>query len=167
MNNLTTELLKQIGRPSAPLVVQSVETTASFFTQWLQTDPLRWLDYIRGIDFHKPVWESVLNRDDVLARFVSPGSGVAKPFAYFTVPGESNARLGTNYPSYEFQLWKCLAPIKVLESRASGIKHAKSDPVSRLGGGLQHIIASRDLNKLAAVPRLASKVNTLTNKKYG
>jgi Bacterial toxin 46 len=152
MNDLTTELLKRLGLPAAPVVIQGIETTASFFAQWLQTDPLLWLDYLRGMDFHKVVRVTTLDQGAVLARFVVPGSANAKPFAYFTKPGESNARLGTNFPSYQFQLWKCLASIKSLESRASGIKFTLSDPVSRLGGGIQFIIASRDLRNLEALP---------------
>ena len=50
-DDVVAQIRRALGLPSAPLVNRSVEATVLFFTEVLQTDPLQWTKYLRGIAF--------------------------------------------------------------------------------------------------------------------
>lgn len=144
-----------LGLPSAPVVNRGVATTIAFFENDLHIDPLKWIDYLRGIDFHAVVPRASNSFDDPLptavrrellptftrlARHRSTGPARSKPFLYFTTPGTSPFSTGTSFPESQFELFECSAPIWALKSRASSISFGPTDRVSRMGGGLQYII---------------------------
>jgi hypothetical protein len=137
-------LQARLGLPASPLVQTGLTTAARFFRTVIGRDPMDWWPYLRGIDFHKPVTVKILPKGTVLARFDSLGDRSLKPFVYFTTPGTSPFSLGTSFPQAEFNLFETDRPTPALESRASGLSFSPSDRVSRLGGGVQFIVAFRD-----------------------
>jgi hypothetical protein len=137
-------LQTKLGLPAAPIVRAGLTTAAHFFRTVLYQDPITWWNYLRGIDFHNPVTIRTLPKGTRLVRFESLGDRSLKPFVYFTAPGTSPFSLGTSFPQSEFKLFEVDRPTPALESRASGLSFSPSDRVSRLGGGIQFIVAFRD-----------------------
>jgi hypothetical protein len=125
----------------------------TFFRETLRQDPLNWISYLRGIDFHKPVRVAWLPRGTRLVRYDSTGNRTLKPFAYFTKPGASPYSLGTSFPAVEFKEFELGRSVQALVSTASGIKFGVRDRVSRLGGSVQYIIAFADSPALVRVGR--------------
>jgi len=143
-------LLGKLGLTPAPLVRAGLSTAAHFFRTVVHVDPSGesvWR-YLRGIDFHKPVNVTVLPQGTALARFDSLGDRSFKPFVYFTKPGTSPFSLGTSFPQSEFKLFETDRPTTALVSSASGLSFSPSDRVSRMGGGVQYIVAFRDAASL-------------------
>ena len=50
-----------LGIPLAPYVRAGVSLAISYYRHHLEIDPLEWVDYIRGIDFHSRVTLGYLN----------------------------------------------------------------------------------------------------------
>jgi len=139
-------LQSKLGLPGAPVVLAGLTTVAYFFRTVIQQDPMNWWQYLRGIDFHKPVTVRTLARGTKLVRFDTLGDRPPKPkpFVYFTRPGTSPFSLGTSFAQSEFKLFETDRLTPALESIASGLSFSPTDRVSRLGGGIQFIVASRD-----------------------
>lgn len=140
-----------LGLPEAPVVQEGLATADQFFRDVLHLDPIVWIGYLRGIDFHKPVRVEMLPRGTRLIRYDSMGDRSLKPFSYFTRPGVSQDRLGTNFPSVEYKEYETVRSINALRSTASGIKFGITDRVSRPGGGVQYIIGFADSPALTRV----------------
>ena len=141
----------KLGLPGAPMVTNGLTTTVRFFTTVIKQDPDRWVDYLRGIDFHKPVRIERLPKGTRLIRYEPTGDRKLKPFVYFTKPGTSPHRLGTSFPEVEFKLFETTRPIEALVSAASDISFSPKDRVSRPGGGTQYIVAFADAPALVRV----------------
>lgn len=137
-------LRERLRLPDAPLVRAGIGTVERFFHETLHVDPADWIDYLRGIDFHKPVSIERLPRGMSLIRYESTGHRTLKPFAYFTKPGTSPHRLGTSFPSTLYKVFELDRETSALRSVASGITFGITDHTSRLGGGVQYIIAFAD-----------------------
>jgi hypothetical protein len=153
-------LREKLGLPTAPLVLAGLSTTAVFFRSVLHQNPVRWWEYLRGIDFHKLVTVETLPKGIRLIRYDSLGERSLKPFSYFTSPGTSPHSLGTSFPSSQFKLFETNRHTPALKSWASSISFSprpgesrafEFDPVSRAGGGVQYIIAFADLPPLFRV----------------
>ena len=142
----------KLGVPCAPVVESGIRTTLKFFRDVLWEDPFEWRDYIRGIDFHKPVYVDHLLPGNRLSRHTSTSPGRDKPFVYYTKPGTSPFSTGTSFEESEYELFEVPqeigSPIHALVSSASGIKFHPGDRVSRLGGGVQYILSFEDAKKL-------------------
>jgi hypothetical protein len=149
--DVVERIRRALALPGAPVVVQGLGVTAAFFHDTLREDPLRWLDYLRGIDFHAPVRVRFLSSGSRLSRHRGTGAARDKPFVYFTVPGTSPFRTGTSFPESMFELFECTAPVNALESRASSISFGPTDRTSRAGGGTQYIIAVSAMSSLRRV----------------
>jgi hypothetical protein len=143
----------KLGLPGAPMVKNGLTTTVRFFDTVVRQDAAAWVDYLRGIDFHKPVRVERLPKGTQLVRYESTGNRSLKPFLYFTKPGTSPHRLGTSFPSVEYKLFETMRPVDALVSAASGINFSPSDRVSRPGGGTQYIVAFADAPALVRVGR--------------
>jgi hypothetical protein len=144
------ELRKALGLPNAPLVMNGLGAAAGYFTTVLKVSPFKWIDYLKGIDFHKDVQQVILNRGRELARH-KPDNPAFKPFLYFTDPGHSPMRTGTNFPNVTFERYEVTSPISALESAASSISFSPTDRVSRPGGARQYIIPAADFRWLKRV----------------
>jgi len=151
MSNNVDALRTKLGLPGAPLVKDGLNTTVRFFNTVLRQDPEKWVGYLRGIDFHKPVRVERLPKGTQLVRYESTGDRSLKPFLYFTKPGTSPHRLGTSFPQVEFKVFETTRPIEALVSAASGINFGPTDRVSRPGGGTQYIVAFADAPALVRV----------------
>ena len=134
----------KLGLSNAPLVRANLVATEEFFRLTLHQDAGSWIDYLRGIDFHRPVRAELLPRGTRLVRYESTGNRTLKPFLYFTRPGTSPNSLGTTFASVEYKEFEVDRPVRALVSTASGISFSPQDRVSRLGGGLQYIVAFAD-----------------------
>jgi hypothetical protein len=151
------ELVRHLGVTAAPLVLAGIAKADSFFRVHVNADPLEWLDYLRGIDFHKQVAETWLKAGQRLIRHASTNPGRPKPFVYFADPGASPTRLGTTFPSTRFEEYAVTDPIRALESYASSLSFGRDprtgdfDRTSRVGGGRQYIVANRDTRGLKRV----------------
>jgi hypothetical protein len=141
----------KLGLPGAPMVKDGLSTTVRFFNTVLRQDPQKWVGYLRGIDFHKPVRVERLPKGTQLIRYDSTSDRSLKPFLYFTKPGTSPHRLGTSFPSVEYKLFETTRPVEALVSAASGINFTPTDRVSRPGGGTQYIVAFADAPALVRV----------------
>ncbi len=137
-------LRTKLGLTDAPLVRAGIAAAEEFFRITLRQDASDWLDYLRGIDFHKPVRSEWLPRGTRLIRYESTGNRTLKPFLYFTQPGASPNSLGTSFPSVEYKEFELNWKTRALVSTASGLSFSPHDRVSRRGGGLQYIIAFSD-----------------------
>jgi hypothetical protein len=144
-------LREKLGVPAAPAVLSGLEAAALFFRSVLQEDPLKWVDYLRGIDFHSPVLYVTLPKGTQLVRHDSLGSRSLKPFAYFTDRGASPTRLGTTFARTEYKEYETDRATPALKSSASSISFGPRDHVSRGGGGVQYIVAFKDLPQLTRV----------------
>jgi Bacterial toxin 46 len=141
----------KLGLPGAPMVKDGLSTAVRFFNTVLRQDPQKWVGYLRGIDFHKPVRVERLPKGTQLIRYDSTGDRSLKPFLYFTKPGTSPHRLGTSFPSVEYKLFETTRPVEALVSAASAINFSPADRVSRPGGGTQYIVAFADAPALVRV----------------
>jgi hypothetical protein len=153
-------LRERLGLPAAPLVLTGIQTTVLFFRSVLAEDPLTWAGYLQGIDFHNPVTRETLPKGTKLIRYESRGDRSLKPFSYFTNPGASPTTLGTTFGSSEYRAYETDRPTPALKSRASSISFNRLDKtsllpgaqpfdrVNRAGGGIQYIVAFRDLPSL-------------------
>ena len=145
-----------LGLPDAPMVRNGLAEACRFFRHELGVSPDDWQDYFRGIDFHCPVALRELPEGTQLARHVSTGRARPKPFVYFTIPGTSPTSTGTTFPAVRFERYRVQSPVRVLVSVAAPIsfnnlQKCVFDDVSRMGGGTQYILASRDLVHLVAL----------------
>jgi hypothetical protein len=140
--------------PDAPLVNAGLDTTRQFFATAVNADPLAWLEYLKGIDFHKPIAAVTLQRHHALVRFDTLSSTRLTPFGYFTDPGVSPFHLGLSPSSYVFKTFTVVQPTPALVSTASSLSYGPSDRVSRIGGGKQYIISRADWPKLLTVSKL-------------
>jgi hypothetical protein len=146
-------LRNRLGIAAAPVVRAGLAAADLFFQKTLHEDPHQWIDYLRGIDFHKRVSAEWLRSGTRLVRYDSPGQGRPKPFVYFTRPGTSPNALGTTFPTVQFNEFETVHDVYALVSTASGIKFNALDRVSRLGGGLQYIISIAEASALRRVQR--------------
>lgn len=137
-------LRRKLGLPPAPVVTAGLATAANFFRTVVHQDPMQWWQYLRGIDFHKRVTVVTVPKGTSLVRYESLGDRSFKPFVYFTRPGTSPFTLGTSFPASEFKLFETDRDTRALESIASGINFAPDDRMTRLGGGIQYIVAFAD-----------------------
>jgi len=144
-------LRNQLGIADAPMVRAGLAAADLFFRKTLHEDPRKWIDYLRGIDFHKQVSAERLPRGTRLVRYDGPGQGRPKPFVYFTRPGTSPNALGTTFPTVRFNEFETVHDVYALVSTASGINFGVRDRVSRLGGGLQYIISFAEASALRRV----------------
>lgn len=139
-----------LGLPAAPLVNHGLEIACGFFRTVIHEDPTRWIDYLRGIDFHQSVHVDTLPPGTPLAQHQHADGARHKPFVYFTKPGVSPTATGTTFDRVQFMLYETAHPTVALVSKASPIsfndmRQGRFDPVSRAGGGVQYIIAARDM----------------------
>jgi hypothetical protein len=141
--SLVEALRARLGLPSAPLVLRGLGETDRYFREWLKLDPLEWIDYIRGIDFHKPVERTTVTAGTKLVRYEPPDMK-PKPFIYFTRPGTSPHSTGTSFPIYRFVEYRFVVGVTALRSYASDMKFGPHDPISRPGGAVQFIIRAID-----------------------
>ena len=145
------ELRTKLGLPAAPLVLTGLRTASDFFRTVVREDPLKWWQYLRGIDFHRRVEVRRLPRGTKLVRYESLGDRTLKPFSYFTESGTSPFSIGTSFPAHQFKVYEAARDTAALVSTASGLSFSPTDRVSRLGGGTQYIIAFADLPALVRV----------------
>ena len=158
-----------LGLPGAPLVDSNLLQTLLFFRTVLFVDPFeasgdgkpRWLGYLHGIDFHRPVTYRELPPETRMSRHSGDYLTVDKPFVYLTKPGTSPYSTGTSFPESVFELWKTTVITPALESYAAPMQYALRTPggeivqhradASRMGGGLQYIISKRAFTSLRSV----------------
>jgi hypothetical protein len=144
----------ELRLPDAPMVNLGLAATAEFFGTVVNADPMKWLSYLRGIDFHRPVRQVIVERHKTLVRYESVDRREIRelpPFGYFTEPGVSPFHTGTSWPAWDFKEFNVVAPTRALLSSASSISFTPSDRVSRQGGGIQYIISRADWPKLLRV----------------
>ena len=139
----------KLGLPPAPLVLTGLQVAVVFFKSVLGEDPMRWWEYLRGIDFHQPVRVELLPAGTRLSQHESLGGRRDKPFAYYTTPGTSPHATGTSFPSSRYKLYETTHPTQALVSIASPMQfndlaQRRFDRVSRPGGGKQYILAAAD-----------------------
>lgn len=146
-NDIESLRLK-LGVPDAPMVMDGLRLVDAYFRLHLHLDPTLWIKYIRGIDFHRPVHDVILNQPTELVRH-KPDDATVKPFSYFAKVGSSPMRTGTNFPNVTFERYTVQRPIRALESVASSISFGPADRVVRPGGAIQYIVATADLDRLA------------------
>ena len=147
-------LRQELRLPDAPLVNNGLSITAQFFRTVINADPLMWLSYLRGIDFHREVRQILLARHKTLVRYESADRREIRqlpPFGYFTEPGVSPFHTGTSWPAWNYKEFNVVAPTRALVSTASSISFGITDRVSRQGGGVQYIISRADWPKLLRV----------------
>jgi hypothetical protein len=148
------QLVQKLGLTPAPLVLAGAREVVGFFETHLHTNPMSWLEYIKGIDFHKSVRQVSLLPGRRLIRHSSTAPPRAKPFAYFADVGASPTRLGTTFPSTAYEEKIVPYMMRALECFASSLNFGRDpstgrfDPVSRAGGAKQYILADRDARGL-------------------
>ena len=148
------ELRLALRLPNAPMVNNGLAVTADFFRTVLNADPMKWLSYLRGIDFHREVRQVLLERHKTLVRYESADRREIRelmPFGYFTETGVSPFHTGTSWPAWNFKEFNVDVPTRALRSFASSISFTPTDRVSRPGGGVQYIISRADWPKLLRV----------------
>jgi hypothetical protein len=147
-------LRTSLSLPDAPLVNQGLAVTAQFFRTVINTDPMKWLPYLKGIDFHRPVREVRFARHTRLVRYDSVERREIRelpPFGYFTNPGRSPFHTGTSWPSWNYKEFTVMKDTRALESTASSVSFGPQDRVSRIGGAVQYIVSRADWPKLLRV----------------
>jgi len=144
-------LRDKLSITKSTVVDDGLTAADDFFRSTIGQDPMAWIDYLRGIDFHKPVKVEWLPRGTRLIRYESAGNRTLKPFVYFTRVGTSPNSLGTSFAAVDYKEFEVDRPIRALISTASGISFGPQDRVSRVGGGLQYIVAFRDAPSLVRV----------------
>ena len=158
-------LRRLLGLFDAPMVNQGLARTVEFFETVVKDDPMQWVGYLRGIDFHHPVSVETLKRSKKLIRYESAHRGEVKrlpPFGYFTDAGVSPFHTGTSWPSWHFKEFTVVGDTPALVSTASTLsfnpfddaspaRQVRFDRVSRIGGGPQYILSRADWPKLLRV----------------
>ena len=120
-------------------------TADDYFRRVLHVNPLdpTHLDYLRGIDFHRPVTVEPLRPGALLVRFPEIVGGTVqverpKPYRFFAKPGATPLHLGWNMDEMGYQLFQLRQPVQALVSSAGGIRFR--DARSRLGGDSQVVV---------------------------
>ena len=145
-NSSEIQILREklrVGRGT--LVDGWISRAAGYFRNVLRVDPLdpAHLEYLRGIDFHRPVTIEALRPGALLVRFPEIiGGGIQperpKPYRFFAKPGATPLHLGWNMDETGFQLYQLRQPVQALVSSASAIRFR--DSRSRLGGDCQIVV---------------------------
>jgi hypothetical protein len=147
----SVEPLRQaLSITSAPVVNAGLATTIRFFESTLGVNPMEWLDYVKGIDFHKPISLVTLAPHTRLIRFDTLSRWRLTPFSYFTGAGVSPFHLGLSPDQWEFREYTVTRPTQALVSSASDMAFGPGRP-SRVGGGVQYIVSRADWPKLLRV----------------
>ena len=144
----------ELRLPDAPMVNNGLAITAQFFRTVVNADPMKWISYLRGIDFHRDVRQLLLDKHKTLVRYESADRREMRelpPFGYFTDPGVSPFHTGTSWPAWNYKKFNVVVPTPALLSTASSISFTPTDRVSRQGGGVQYIISRSDWPKLIHV----------------
>lgn len=168
MTDLAT-LRRALGLPDAQMINEGLKTTVDFFATVIGTEPLLWLDSLRGIDFHHPVSAPWLEKHTTLVRYdkadrdaIGKG-GTITPFAFFTDVGVSPFHTGTSWDSWHYKVFNVTVRTNALVSIASTMswhpfgdvlkprRPIKFDRVFRKGGGVQYILSRADWPKLLYV----------------
>lgn len=120
-------------------------TADDYFRRVLRVNPLDpvHLEYVRGIDFHRPVTIEPLLPGALLVRFPEIASGSVqlerpKPYRFFAMPGSTPLHLGWNMDEMGYQLFQLKQPVQALVSSANPIRFR--DNRSRLGGDGQVVV---------------------------
>jgi hypothetical protein len=139
------QLRERLGVARGTLVAGSLEATFAYFRDVLRVNPLdvKHLNYIRGIDFHRPVTVDLLTPGKLLVRFPEIARGTLqreqrKPYRFFALPGATPLHLGWNPDETGFELYRLGQPVHALVSYASAMRFR--DTRSRLGGDRQVIV---------------------------
>lgn len=152
-----------LSLPDAPLINTNLVEILTFFRTALVADPFGWTDYLRGIDFHRPVSSTPLSPRTLISRHSGNYVGRPKPFVYFTKPGTSPYSTGTSFPESVFELFETIVTTPALQSYAAPIQYDLKHPefpfqivqrradVSRMGGGIQYIVSIQSLQSLRRV----------------
>ncbi len=145
-------LRRQLGVPDASVVNEGLMRTVQFFETVINADPMQWIGYLRGIDFHHPVTVETLKRSKKLIRYENAHRGPVKripPFGYFTEAGVSPFHTGTSWSSWYYKEFTVVTDTPALLSTASALsfnpfddgpaagRPVRFDRVSRIGGGPQ------------------------------
>ena len=157
-------LRERLRLPATPFVLDGLDKTIAFFRSALDVNPLDWLEYVRGIDFHNEVAVRTLLRGTKLVQY-RPLSrsevSIIPPFGFFTRPGVSPFQLGWSRPEWEPRSYITLIDTPVLTSTAASLSYGprdrlpdpghQRDHISRVGGGVQYIISRAAWPKLLRV----------------
>ncbi len=117
-------LRRQLGVPDAPMVNEGIACTVTFFKDVIADDPVLWIGYLRGIDFHHPVTVATLEPRKKLIRYESARRGPISrlpPFGYFTEAGVSPFHTGTSWPSWHYKEFTVVNETRALLS--TGVQH--------------------------------------------
>jgi hypothetical protein len=144
-SNDVEQLRKALGIAPGTLVVGWIAAAFDYFRNGLGVNPLDplHLQYLRGIDFHRPVTVDTLRPGTVLIRFPEIIGGAIqperpKPYRFLATPGATPLHLGWNPDETGFQLYQLRQSVRALVSFASAIRFR--DARSRLGGDRQVVI---------------------------
>ncbi len=125
-----------------PFVRENLGTALDFFRgQMPALEDATKEDFLRGIDLHKPVHQTMLQPGEKLAAYRQPGEAIFKLF--YTRPGIYMDRLGINPADRRFVRFRVRLPVSALVSTASAVRdHWTMRGVTWQagGGGLQFII---------------------------
>jgi hypothetical protein len=139
------QLREKLGVARGTLAAGWISTAFDYFKDVLHVNPLDpgHLQYLRGVDFHRPVTVEMLAPGALLVRFPKITGGVIepdriKPYRFFAAPGATPLHLGWNQDEMGFQLYQLKQSVRALVSSASAIKFG--DSRSRLGGDRQVVI---------------------------
>jgi hypothetical protein len=144
-SNDVEQLRQKLRVAQGTLVGGWISAAFDYFQGVLGLNPLdlRHLQYLRGIDFHRPVTIEVLRPGALLVRFPEIIGGVIqpelpKPYRFFATPGATPLHLGWNQDEMGFQLYQLRQSVRALVSFASAIRFR--DTRSRLGGDRQVVV---------------------------
>lgn len=144
-SRLVEELRQRLGVAAGTRVAGWIATADEYFRDVLHVNPLdpMHLQYLRGIDFHRPVTIETLRPGTLLVRFPEIAGGIIqpeqpKPYRFFATPGATPLHLGWNPDETGFQLYQLRQSVPALVSSASAIRFR--DPRSRLGGDRQVVV---------------------------
>ena len=143
--NDVERLRQKLGVTASPQVMRSLSIAFDYFQRVLRVNSLdpAHLNYIRGIDFHRPVTNEPKDPGQLLVRFPEIIGGVIqqerqKPYRFFALPGATPLHLGWNPDEMGFQLFQLRQRVSALISSASAIRFG--DGRSRLGGNIQVVV---------------------------
>jgi len=144
-SNDVEQLRKKLGVAEGTLVVGWISAAFDYFQGVLRVNPLDpiHLQYLRGVDFHRPVTIEMLRPGTLLVRFPEIIGGAIqperpKPYRFFATPGATPLHLGWNQDEMGFQLYQLRQAALALVSFASAIRFR--DARSRLGGDRQVVV---------------------------
>lgn len=139
------QLREKLGVARGTQVAGWIAAAFDYFHGVLHVNPLdpAHVQYLRGIDFHRPVTTATLPASALLVRFPEIVGGAIqperpKPYRFFATPGATPAHLGWNQDEMGFQLFQLRQSVAALVSFASAIRFR--DARSRLGGDRQVIV---------------------------